>query len=179
MSDLPLGLLPTAPSHYGKPLLAAVRKLEREPLARVINRLTRYERMSQSDAERARLEFLRFYSLFHLGKGPYTSTLLADKFTHSFMLFSRDYEKFCQRHFGQFIHHEPNDYPSERNPKIRDRTVELLGALYGFKLKIRGKIDRVECNGEGTGACNDEGTGSIVTLGRARLSIRWTLRNLA
>jgi len=39
--------------------------------------------------------------------GMYPEILKLDWMWHSFILHTRDYANFCQRHFGFFLHHEP------------------------------------------------------------------------
>jgi hypothetical protein len=42
-----------------------------------------------------------------LGMAISQSTKLIDEMWHTFVLFSRDYVAFCDRHFGFYLHHDP------------------------------------------------------------------------
>lgn len=39
--------------------------------------------------------------------------LVIDEMWHIFMIYTEDYRNFCEKHFGFFIHHAPNDAPKE------------------------------------------------------------------
>lgn len=59
-----------------------------------------------------------------------------DEMWHAFLIFTRDYAEFCQKYFGEFIHHQPNvveDQPivvNEFEPQLRkflSYTFDILG----------------------------------------------------
>lgn len=40
-----------------------------------------------------------------------------DDMWHTFLLFTKDYADFCEKYFGEFIHHFPNTAKGKFNPK--------------------------------------------------------------
>ncbi len=73
---------------------------------------------------------------FEQGKGAFSQSPLAsealviDLMWHTFLLFTKDYSDFCQRHFGFFIHH----YPMSREQK-RLATEEQERDPSAFRIK--------------------------------------------
>jgi hypothetical protein len=64
----------------------------------------------------AEREFRRFMALVVLGYSPLGMLgRVVDEFWHQFILFTREYETFCRRVFGFFVHHQP-DTPVSRVP---------------------------------------------------------------
>jgi len=56
-----------------------------------------------------------------------------DPFWHSHVLFTSQYQGFCQKIFGQFVHHQPLD-PDDK------RQVEFVTQLYGYTLDTYKKL---------------------------------------
>ena len=57
--------------------------------------------------------------------GMYPEILKLDWMWHSFILHTRDYADFCQRHFGFFLHHEPAAPASDGQASRRGDDAEL------------------------------------------------------
>lgn len=87
-----------------------VKALESESLERVIWRLVEQDGCTEEDARALRIEFLRFFSIAFVSDKQISPSPLVDKFWHAFILHTRDYEDFCNRHLGHFFHHEPKDH---------------------------------------------------------------------
>jgi hypothetical protein len=163
MSTLPLRLQDSAARQYGAQFVKKVKKLEKESLSRVVERLVTHERYSKKKADDARREFLQFFSLFFATKSRVNFPTLADDFLHAFLLFTRDYNRFCWKHFGRFVNHNPIDSKNPPDKSAQKRTIRLFKDLYGADLAKTGRLSmRPECNEGGTGGCNSEGTGSII-----------------
>ncbi|MEY2564960.1 MAG: hypothetical protein QOH88_3153 [Verrucomicrobiota bacterium] len=74
----------------------------------VVERIAREYHMSSTQAESVFRDTLRF--LYLAGATDATNiapTRNIDAGWHSFLMFTRDYARFCKTHFGKFIHHEP------------------------------------------------------------------------
>ncbi|MBL1434434.1 hypothetical protein COB87_002625 [Candidatus Wolfebacteria bacterium] len=76
---------------------------------------------------------------------------------HAFILFTREYSKFCLRYCGWFIHHEPVDKESDLpDYEMLPRTKKLAKAAFGALSKnwevTKGQND-VDCNPIG---CQDK-----------------------
>ena len=86
-----------------------VRALEKDDLSFVVDRLVRQQLWKPESAERARIDFVRFAALTMVTGEPIVPSAQVDEFWHGFLLFTRDYLAWCERHFGAgfFLHHVP------------------------------------------------------------------------
>jgi hypothetical protein len=110
-----------------------VAALQGEVLERVIWRLVDRDGYGNEMACKLREEFLRFASLTFITDGPISPSPSVDDFWHAFILHTKDYEEFCQRHFGHYLHHEPKDHRLPRDDRDRTpgiRTKALIEAAY-------------------------------------------------
>jgi hypothetical protein len=57
---------------------------------------------------------------------------------HTFLLFTRDYSDFCQRYFGVFLHHVPNEAQGDAPPDEADFRAELE-RQYAFVYDVLGE----------------------------------------
>lgn len=114
-------------------LVEKIRRLEGEGLPKITSRLMIVEEWSEDLVEKVRIEFLRFMSLTLLTEEKIVPSPLVDEFWHQFILYTRDYAEFCEKHFGRFIHHDPKNYssnPDGKNPFPGHHTKELLREHY-------------------------------------------------
>jgi hypothetical protein len=58
---------------------------------------------------------------------------------HTFLLFTRDYAAFCERHFGFFIHHTLNDGDEEDTPPDEATVRAALEQQYAFVYDVLGE----------------------------------------
>lgn len=132
----PLGMLKTPKDSSN--FIKYAQLLDNEPCEREVTRYMK-DGYSREEAEDARLEYLRFISLVNLcWTVPVVPTKKADKFWHIAILFTLDYQEFCERNFGKFIHHRPgNDDEAE---KAYEYTKFLMKTLYNVEM-----VDRGEC----------------------------------
>lgn len=74
----------------------------------VICRFTDLIDVSEDEAETLFSETLKF---LYLSQQPGIfipdELLILDEMWHNFILFTREYDAFCQQHFGRFVHHQP------------------------------------------------------------------------
>jgi hypothetical protein len=127
--ELPLGISADAPPGF----VDKVGRLEQERLDRVVACLVAKEGFSQETVLQMRIEFLRFISLRWVYDGGLVPSGVVDEFWHTFILFTRDYAAFCERHFGYFLHHTPTDDTDEARLKGRNgaqKTRELIARYY-------------------------------------------------
>src|SRR6266446_5709562 len=74
----------------------------------VVERISREHQLTIEDAESVFRDTVRFlYLAGATDVKPLVPTKNIDKGWHSFLMFTRDYAKFCEAYFGRFIHHEP------------------------------------------------------------------------
>lgn len=114
-------------------VLRKLEELQRDPLEYVIFRLMRERSWAREHAEAVREEFFRFMALLSVTGEILSPSRVVDDFWHEFILFTRDYTRYCQQHFGKYIHHQPK----ERGPhevvftdETKCRTAELLATYY-------------------------------------------------
>lgn len=73
----------------------------------LVRRLVKELNIETWDAEEIFEDTKEFLCQCSQSKTPLTPTERVDKGWHAFILFTRDYEKFCKEFFGHFIHHTP------------------------------------------------------------------------
>src|SRR5947208_1283923 len=80
----------------------------------VVRRYRKEHGASEQEAEEVFREMLKWLYLCHraLASGPEgfacavgPELAMIDEMWHTFLLFTRDYADFCERHFGTFLHH--------------------------------------------------------------------------
>ena len=76
------------------------------------------------------VEILRFLGLIATTERPLTPSETVDRGWHEFILCTRTYSDFCQRHFGRIIHHEPGGDEGRNRQQFRE-TLQLYCACYG------------------------------------------------
>lgn len=129
--SLPLGLRPDSPHSSDPNFLKKLSELDEESLDFVVQRVMQKQRMSEKQAQWARLAFLRFLTLTLINRGGVVPTPLADIFWHEFILFTAAYADFCQKHFGRFIHHQPHTASGIQGGLSPMASVDMLGEYYG------------------------------------------------
>jgi hypothetical protein len=97
---------------------------------RLVGRIIKDEDVTRPVAEQIMEGALGFLKLCadHPGKG-FAPSKLVDIGWHTFILYTRSYDEFCDQIAGRFLHHEPNDNPSVTVPVGGVmRTVEFMQA---------------------------------------------------
>ena len=73
----------------------------------VVRRIARRHRVTRGSARRWFAEMVRFLDLCAASATPLAPSKKVDKAWHEFLLFTREYEAFCQERYGRFLHHDP------------------------------------------------------------------------
>ena len=95
---------------------------------------------------------LRQFFLAHLLSGRKFVSMpsqVTDDLWHEFILFTREYDTFCQRYFGRYIHHTPKVTPEPPRPPDVARFVQLYELHFGplpdlWEMTLN---DRSRCSG--------------------------------
>jgi len=110
----------------------------------VISRFTGIFRIEEGEAEDIFQETKKFLSIGRM-EGVFINEdlLIIDEMWHNFILFTRDYEEFCTRCFGVFLHHTPTNKaekekfrkmlvsnPEEAEEKMVRMTQKFMGIVY-------------------------------------------------
>lgn len=102
----------------------------------VLRRYCKEHGASMQEAEEVFRETLRWLYLCHraaeVGIGCAITPELEkiDWMWHTFLLYTRDYADFCDRHFGAFIHHLPSEEgEAEDDETLRSRLVQQLSLI--------------------------------------------------
>jgi len=110
--------------------------------AGVIRRYRKEHGATQQEAEEVFRETLKWLYLCDQaaagGPDGFACTITpelekVDWMWHTFLLFTRDYADFCERHFGTFIHHVPNedeDEAAQEEEALRSRLIQQFGLVY-------------------------------------------------
>src|SRR5262245_48977238 len=106
----------------------------------VVRRYAREQHVSREEAEEVFREMLKW--LYLCGRGLREDVACAmtaeiarlDEMWHTFLMFTRDYADFCERYFGFFLHHVPNEDEEEvsegRAETVREQFERQFGLVY-------------------------------------------------
>jgi len=125
---LPLNLKPSCSLE----VVNRTQKLLSEDLSFVVKRLTLKDGIPEGNAEKLKMEFLRFVVLRQQYLGTIVPSKGVDMFWHAFILYTEEYTAFCERHLGKYMHHRPQDhFASTASISIAGKkTVEYLGQMF-------------------------------------------------
>ena len=92
--------------------------------------------LSPAEAEELFADMKRFLFLAGTVFDPLAPTEKIDEAWHNFILFTRDYQRFCRDYFGRFIHHVPvgPDEIASRDGSIIRRTIQAAQEIFGDEL---------------------------------------------
>ena len=100
-------------------------KLETPLLVKKINELSS---LSDGDVDLALIELLKFLNLIGTVNRRLSPSQIIDTVWHEFILFTKQYIQFCEKHWGRVIHHEPSESASTA---LYFQTLEEYEELYG------------------------------------------------
>jgi len=112
----------------------------------VVRRYAKEHQATLAEAEELFREMLKWLYLCGRGAtdGPEGLMLVVhpeiekiDWMWHTFLLFTRDYAEFCDRYFGVFLHHMPNEEEDETPPAEGDVRA-ALETQYAFVYDVLG-----------------------------------------
>ena len=151
----PLGVI--AASALSREQLDMLAAIEQEDLWYVCERLETKHGLSRDQAAEAVAELRRFMALIGLGyRGLGMVSPRVDQAWHEFILFTREYAAFCQKAFGEFIHHVPK---TSRQKGLADgelRFAEAYEDVFGERPSIwRAPSVAVEADNDPSG-CGTE-----------------------
>jgi hypothetical protein len=86
--------------------------------------------IEESQVARSLTEVIRFLNLIAMSDTMLTPSVLIDLAWHEFILCTRAYGNFCERHFGRMIHHHPGGLAEKNREQFR-RTLELYREHFG------------------------------------------------
>lgn len=98
---------------------------------RVLDRYIENEGVSREQAEKVFQGFKQYIVASSFIEGIKTPSMTIDEFWHTFILFMRDYEAFCQENLGEMVYHDPgsDDSGMAFYPVTRVVAEELCGEL--------------------------------------------------
>lgn len=82
------------------------------------------------DVEKSEHEFLQYALLCAVTREQLSPSPLADEFWHEFLMDTRAYSGWCSRHFGHFLHHQPESIGSLEERGIVQRSRSLYGEYF-------------------------------------------------
>ena len=124
--ELPLGLTEYAVNY--PTLVRKARELvsDRPDLHAVRKRMMEKHEMSRQQVETAEIHFSRFALLVDVADGPISPSKLADDYWHEFLMFTRLYRQWCEKHFGAVLDHHPGVKSG-----AKDRVKQLNELFFG------------------------------------------------
>jgi hypothetical protein len=97
-----------------------LKTVERYPMEAIVARYARDEKLSIAAAKEHERELKRFLALVCLmPSGTYVMNGPIDKLWHTFIIHTREYQDFCNKAAGRFIHHVPD------SPNSHDRNLSV------------------------------------------------------
>ncbi len=107
MSEHALNLSESSPLKNNEDFKQLLQNLKEEELKEVVIRFAKDKSITITEASKVRDNFFQFISLTKISNNPISPPMIVDEFWHKFLIFTRQYQNFCDKHFGHFIHHEP------------------------------------------------------------------------
>ncbi|MFY0675119.1 MAG: hypothetical protein JXQ87_17120 [Bacteroidia bacterium] len=109
------------PTPYNTQILAKA-LLEENPV--LISKIVKSCGINEQNVTNLFEETLKFLWLVGKLNQKLTPSLVVDNAWHEFILFTRLYHKFCDEHFGRYVHHSPGGNEQE-NHRNYHRTIQL------------------------------------------------------
>jgi len=106
-----------------------------DPTARfpLLHRVALENRWSHPYAQRVGYEYLRFAFLCVISDFPLTPSDEIDQVWHMHILYTRDYEEFCEHYLGKKLHHGPTKGGKEEQEKYDywyKRTLQFYESVF-------------------------------------------------
>lgn len=101
--------------------------------------------MPESEALQLFDDTKRFLFLAATNPKAVRPTSPVDQGWHSFLLFTRDYGQFCEKHFGRFLHHQPILDSKDGNGGDVEDTVKAAQLVFGENLSPNWFANPAEC----------------------------------
>ena len=102
------------------------------------------------EVEKSEHEFLQYALLCAVTGEQLSPSPLADEFWHEFLMDTRAYSGWCSRHFGHFLHHQPESIGSLEGRGVIQRSRSLYREY--FVAAGQGIVDT--CHGTNCGNSN-------------------------
>jgi hypothetical protein len=113
----------------------------------LLNRHIRDHSGTREEAERCFIAMKQFLAVCSVIPGKKVAAEEVDDLWHTFLLFTRDYQDFCDEYLGRFIHHDPNGgFASGTYESTRALAEELFSNLDERFWPAKARID---CEGSG------------------------------
>jgi len=96
----------------------------------LLERFVRDHGGTLDDARRKFIGLKQFLIICALGNCPKVPSPQVDDMWHTFLLFTRDYQSFCNDYLGRFVHHQPfGAFPPGTYRDTRESALALFGEL--------------------------------------------------
>jgi len=94
-----------------------VKIAENYDISKIRKRYMKDFSISEEKAMQHEIELKRFLLICGLFEGPIGMRGEIDEFWHTFLIFTGEYQRFCKKIAGFFIHHSPNDDDTPREAR--------------------------------------------------------------
>ena len=90
-------------------------------------------------------ETVRFLNLIAFQETQLTPSVKVDLAWHEFILCTRYYQSWCERHWHHFIHHNPGGDPQQNQNNFKT-TIKLYQKYFGnTPVEFWGQLDKADC----------------------------------
>jgi hypothetical protein len=95
--------------------------------------------------------FKQFVAVYSTMEGDIVTSDAIDGVWHTFLLFTREYDRFCRVYVGEYLHHEPFEMPK---PQAYIATRKCAERLFGplstelWPVNAKGKCSSGSCRGD-------------------------------
>ena len=98
----------------------------------LLNKMEEELGISQEEAQTLFDDVKKFLALSLTAHQPLAPPHAVDKGWHLFILFTRDYERFCREYCGRFVHHVPEDpFSTDKDYESIPRTCSAASSVFG------------------------------------------------
>jgi len=105
---------------------------------------------SLDQATRSEIEFLQFAVLQKIAGSPVSPSQVADEYWHQFILNTALYTNWCQRNFGQYVHHRPEPRSVLSLRGIPEASSALFRKYFGMQGQMAHCANGHDCHGNCT-----------------------------
>lgn len=110
------------------------------PIDEIVERYAKEQNLPLLVAQEHSNEVLKFLTLCAINpKAGYGMSTVIDEFWHTFIIYTKEYHKFCKEVAGRFIHHVPNRKEDNLNGFAQDhylRTIDDYEKVFNEKAPV-------------------------------------------
>ncbi|MCH2225236.1 MAG: hypothetical protein MK066_10755 [Crocinitomicaceae bacterium] len=119
----------------------------------IIDKIAKSCSMNEKESNQVLIEALKYLDLVYFSGQMLTPSILVDYAWHEFILCTKSYANFCEKHFGKFIHHHPGGRTKETISRFRKTMKYYIMYIGEPKEKYWGEQASIEWLSSQCGSC--------------------------